>query len=250
MEVPIKATCVVDSIVSVYQILLKQFWVDNIIRTQAEVKVRVDHFLGVTDRCLFSMDYKDKAFSEYENISAMSSGIHYTMICNDAMFEKYAQLTAKTVDDPKAGSSYTNYALTELASKFCTVLYSGAGGDELFGGYPHRNNKPVKDVIKRTDTDYTYTSTPTHDEYNWKFMEGVLVVEDRIASAFTMETRFVLLDNDFVNFARSLPDEYLKDKRILKDISNLPEKVVSSKKTGWSNPHCTNKEWTNLTLNG
>ena len=69
-----------------------------------------------------------------------------------------------------------------------------------------------------------------------------------MAGWHTMETRYPLLDNDFVDFALSLPDEYLKDKRILKDISGLHFEVLNAKKKGFSNPHFTNKEWVKFTL--
>jgi len=58
-----------------------------------------------------------------------------------------------------------------------------------------------------------------------------------------METRYPLLDNDLVDFALSLPDEYLENKRILKDISGLHPDVIAGKKKGFSNPHFTNDEW-------
>jgi asparagine synthetase B (glutamine-hydrolysing) len=63
-----------------------------------------------------------------------------------------------------------------------------------------------------------------------------------MGGAHGMETRYPFLDNDFVNFALSLPDEYLKDKRILKDIADLPDQITKGKKRGFSNP-ISNKEW-------
>ena len=217
----------------------------------------------------FSMDYQDVNFSEGENIKLNSAGIHYSMICNRAMFEKYKHETMEALDDLKAGSCYTNFALTELASKFCTVLYSGAGGDEVFNGYVHRYSKPIEEVIRRTSAqpcpkgsyaEIQGPSTPlrsaqddkpislTHKEYDWKYLKGILVVEDRMSGYHTMETRYPFLDNDLVDFALSLPDEYLNDKRILKDISGLDPKVLSGKKRGFSNPYCTNEEWIEFTL--
>ena len=63
-----------------------------------------------------------------------------------------------------------------------------------------------------------------------------------------METRYPLLDNDLVDFALSLPDEYKENKRILKDISGLNEKVLNSPKKGFSNP-VSNDEWVDFSIN-
>lgn len=197
----------------------------------------------------FSMDYVDNNYSEIENIKLNSTGKHISMICNEDLFNEYSKKLINCLDDPKVGSSYTNMALTELASKFCTVVYSGAGGDEFFGGYPHRNNKELNDVINRTGLEVKHSfKCESRFDYDLKFLSGVLNVEDAIGGYHTMETRYPLLDNDLVNFALSLPDEYLKDKRILKDISGLDSKVIKGKKKGFSNPYMNNKEWTEFII--
>lgn len=194
------------------------------------------------DYC-FSMDYQDEKFSEAENIKLNSAGIHISMICNEKLCNDYLDKTSIILDDLKAGSSYTNTALTEVASKFCTVLYSGAGSDEIFMGYVHRYNKSVPNVIRRTTKEYREYPDVTHREYDWKFLKAVLVVEDRMTGFYTMETRYPFLDNDLVNFALSLPEEYRHNKKILRDISGLDERVVKSKKRGFSNPYLTNDVW-------
>lgn len=195
----------------------------------------------------FSVDYLDEK-SEIENIKINGSeSEHYTMICNDWTYEWFSSECLKSLDDFKVGSCYTNFAISELASKFCKVMYSGAGGDEVFNGYTHRYNKPINEVIKRTEKEGKQYDI-SHKEYDWRYLRGILVVEDRMSGWHTMETRYPLLDNDFVDFALSLPDEYLENKRILKDISGLPKQITEGKKRGFSNPHFTNKEWVELCL--
>ena len=205
------------------------------------------------DYC-FSMDYEDDFYSEIGNIKLNTQGIHYTIICNRQLADTYAPLAAQCLDELKAGSCYTNYALTELASKFCRVIYSGAGADELFKGYTHRYDKPVEEVAHRSGCTIEshlpmigYTDM-THAQYDAAYLKGILIVEDRIGGAHAVETRYPFLDNDLVDFVRSLPDEFLENKKILKDVCGLHPDVVNGKKRGFSNPYYTNLEWADYVL--
>jgi asparagine synthase (glutamine-hydrolysing) len=199
------------------------------------------------DYC-FSMDYVDQSFSEIENIKLNSVGTHITMLCNEYLFNRYKEKTFKALDDLKAGSCYTNLALTETASKFCTVLYSGAGGDELFHGYTHRYGMYIQDVIKRTEYPGKIYPDATHSGYDWRFLRAVLVVEDRMSGFHTMETRYPFLDNDLVDFVLSLPTDYTFNKRILRDVCGLDERVINGRKRGFSNPYISNYDWAKLAL--
>ncbi len=198
----------------------------------------------------FSVDYVEKDYSEIELIKENSEGIHYSIIMNNENSIQYAHKTMQALDDLKAGSCYTNFAVTELASKFVRVIYSGAGGDEFFGGYPHRLNRRIEDVVKRDSNPHVEVVIDglTHFDYDMLFLDSVLVVEDRMSAFHTMECRYPLLDNELVNFAMSLPLEFIENKRILKDVSGLSENVLKGKKRGFSNPLFTNGEWVNFTL--
>jgi asparagine synthase (glutamine-hydrolysing) len=45
---------------------------------------------------------------------------------------------ARHLEEPRVGQSYPNYFASELAARSVKVVLSGAGGDELFAGYPWR----------------------------------------------------------------------------------------------------------------
>jgi asparagine synthase (glutamine-hydrolysing) len=198
----------------------------------------------------FSVDYVDSNFSEIDRIKLNSfSYNHYSVIINNKTALPYALMASKTLCDPKAGSCYTNYAISELASKFVKIVYSGAGGDEFFGGYPHRLNKPISEVIRRNNKMNLREFETSHYEYDLAYLKAILVVEDRMSSKFTMETRYPLLDNDLVNYALSLPKSFLKEKRILKDISMLHQDVISGPKKGFSNPYFSNSQWAEFVIN-
>lgn len=63
---------------------------------------------------------------------------HYEMILQPEDIERILPKVCYHNEEPRVGQSYTNYYISNLASKFVKVCFSGTGGDELFGGYPWR----------------------------------------------------------------------------------------------------------------
>lgn len=85
-------------------------------------------------------------FDERAKAEAMSYHFkteHYEMVLKAGDMERVLPKLAWHLEEPRVGQSYPNYYAAQLASKFVKVVLSGAGGDELFGGYPWRYYRAV-----------------------------------------------------------------------------------------------------------
>jgi asparagine synthase (glutamine-hydrolysing) len=157
------------------------------------------------------------------------------------------------IEEPRVGQSYPNFYVAQLASKFVKVVLSGAGGDELFGGYPWRYYRAVvnsdfenyidkyygfwqrlipnreikrvfspiwnevshiwtRDIFRDVFGQHAPMLTRPEDYINHSlyfeaktFLHGLLVIEDKLSMAHSLETRVPFLDNDLVDFAMKIP---------------------------------------------
>lgn len=196
-----------------------------------------------------ALDERSKA----EYLSYLFKTEQYEMVLKAGDMERILPRLSWHLEEPRVGQSYPNFYVAQLASKFVKVVLSGAGGDELFGGYPWRyyralNNadfeqyidkyyhfwqrlipntqirqvfspiwQDVKNVCTRdifrdvfkchADNLYSPEDYINHSLYfeAKTFLHGLLVVEDKISMAHSLESRVPFLDNDLVNFAMRCP---------------------------------------------
>ena len=257
------------------------------------------------------LSFDEREAAEY--MSYVFKTEHYEMILKAGDMERAIPSLAWHLEEPRVGQSYPNYYAAQLASKFVKVVLSGAGGDELFGGYPWRYYRAVVnddfdhyvdkyydfwqrlipydlvknffgpiwgdikhvqtlDIFKSVFTEHANELKTPEDYVNHSlyfeaktFLHGLLVVEDKISMAHSLETRVPFLDNDLVDFAMKLPtnmklgnlgnvvrlnenevgaktSKYFQKTRdgklILRKMMkrHIPEKIVEREKQGFSAP--------------
>lgn len=221
----------------------------------------------------FERGYDERQKSEL--LSYLYKTEHYEMVLKSGDMERCLSQFAWHLEEPRVGQSYPNYYASKLAGKFVKVVLSGAGGDELFGGYPWRyyrvlkndnfNNyidkyylfwhrlmpnselrqlfSPVWDKVSHVWTRDIFESVfkrPTdklcspQDYINHSlyfeaktFLHGLLVVEDKLSMAHSLETRVPFLDNDLVDFAQQLPVHLKLNK--LNEVLKVDENLIGDK---------------------
>ena len=78
-----------------------------------------------------------------ERMSYLFKTEHYEIVLKAGDLERIMPRLAWHLEEPRVGQSYPNMYVSRLASRFVKVVLSGAGGDEVFGGYPWRYYRAV-----------------------------------------------------------------------------------------------------------
>jgi asparagine synthase (glutamine-hydrolysing) len=207
----------------------------------------------------------EMTFDEREHAERLANILqteHYECVMHSGDMEAVMESLIWHLEDLRVGQCYPNYYVARLASKFVKVVMSGAGGDELFGGYPWRYaaalgadhadyvenyylywqrlvsnrdktaffNRETLDRLGSLDEN-SAASLRNHtlsvfqnvfgdrlevknlaDQVNYSlyfecktFLHGLLVVEDKLSMAHSLETRVPFLDNALVDFACTIP---------------------------------------------
>jgi asparagine synthase (glutamine-hydrolysing) len=219
------------------------------------------------------LSFDERAKAEYMSYKFKTE--HYEMVLKSGDMERCMHDFSYHLEEPRVGQSYPNYYAAKLASKFVKVVLSGAGGDELFAGYPWRYYKaanndnydsyidkyyvfwkrlidnndikqifsPISGDIKNVWTRDVFASifkmpsiSNSPEEYinhslyfeAKTFLHGLLVVDDKLSMAHSLETRVPFLDNDLVDFSQKIPIKFKLGN--LKKIIKMNENDISKMK--------------------
>jgi asparagine synthase (glutamine-hydrolysing) len=219
---------------------------------------RLTTFTGGFD--LTSASGMEFGFDERRSAEIMANRFkteHYEVVMHAGDMEWVLPELIWHLEDLRVGQCYPNYYVARLASKFVKVVLSGAGGDELFAGYPWRyyrglnsigrddylqryyqfwqrlvpdEHKPrlfnpetrrrvsdhsTFDVFRsvfdkcpgQLQGDNNYIDASLYFELK-TFLPGLLLVEDKLSMAHSLETRVPFLDDEIVALAMQIPAHY------------------------------------------
>ena len=177
--------------------------------------------------------------------------------------------------------SYPNYLTAGLASRWVKVVLSSVGGDELFAGYPWRyelagpgfpdryyeawSRLLTRDelaaglegpILESVDLDrpralFDAAMAPTQGladvdrmlYFEMKtYLHGLLLIEDKLSMAHSLEARVPFLDNRLVELALTIPASRKLEGGVAKSLlrkamrDRLPTAVLERGKTGFVPP--------------
>jgi asparagine synthase (glutamine-hydrolysing) len=122
---------------------------------------------------------------------------HYEDVVNPDTLPEVLDDLIWHLEEPRVGHSYPNYVAARLAAQHGKVVLSGAGGDELFGGYPWRYQMTWGEENHSVNRDRMYSY--------WERLYNSSERKDLINSDFHSSMDFDRPRQIFTDWVDSLP---------------------------------------------
>ena len=210
---------------------------------------------------------------------------HHELLLDSHDLEMVLPRVVLHLEEPRMNFSYPNYLTAGFASQWVKVVLSSVGGDELFGGYPWRyelagepdfvdryfaawsrllTREELADGFTASFADDIDLDRPRrlYDElmepmeslpaiermlaYELRtYLHGLLLIEDKLSMAHSLESRVPFLDNELVDLALTIPASVKLADGVSKGLfrkamrGRLPEPVLARGKTGFVPPQGT-----------
>lgn len=240
--------------------------------TAANQRKTASYTIGFeSDHNVDSLTFKDeRAFAR--NLAAILDIENKTYEISASDMEREFDAICWAIEEPRVGQSYPNYFAAKLARQTNKAVLSGAGGDEIFGGYIWRykdvlNTKhegkskqlesylkvwhrlgqtsqiskllmvsesahilqakeKMEKILEANSKNENFYDLEDLLYFEFKtFLQGLLLVDDKIAMSQELEVRVPLLDQDLVNFAIQLPNN-LRLGNVDKSVDGIQGKVM------------------------
>lgn len=212
---------------------------------------------------------------------------HHTLLLHAGDMERVINRVVWHLDEPRVGISYQVYYTAELVRRWATVVLSGVGGDELFGGYPWRY-RSIADLSDSAQFEQNYYRLwhrmvpqgelpqffsqaslrqlgdfSTFDSFRailqeapqeWEplhramyfdaktFLNGLLVVDDKLNMAHSVEGRVPFMDLEMLKLATAMPAALKLDNQRTKIVLRqameglIPQAILDRPKVGFTPP--------------
>ena len=232
----------------------------------------------------------EKAFDESDAAELMSRTLetrHHTLMLRPGDMGRVIHQVVWHLDEPRVGISYQVYCTAALVRRWVTVVLSGVGGDELFGGYPWRY-RPIagladagrfeseyfrswQRLVPASELDSFFSSSsidglgdfspedsfrevlarapedwdPLHRAMYFDaktFLNGLLVVDDKLNMAHSVEARVPFLDLELLSLVSRMPSSLKLDayrtKIVLRTAMQglIPDEILVRPKVGFTPP--------------
>ncbi len=205
--------------------------------------------------------------ADAEALAAALNTAHYEAIVTPQMARDCLPSLAWHLEEPRLGPSYPNWYAAALASRFGRVVMAGTGGDELFGGYPWRYGKDRAQIWTRLPPVLNqsvalerlrsiYSDTVNDWEFEARtFLHSLLVIEDKVSMAHSLEARVPFLSNAFVDQAIRIPfslrtgrKDWMREEidGLVPDLATKPKQGFCTDDTWWFPPDRADPVWSYL----